>query len=91
MANYSVVEQAAALVEEQLDLLRLIHEDKKLLIDERSRIACRCHACRYENERTLAWLDGFNGEGAPSKAESPSSKAETTRQAKERNDAGAAL
>jgi hypothetical protein len=62
MAKYNVLNQASALVDDKLELLRMLAEDKKLLMDERSRVVCRCPACRYENERALAWLAGFEGE-----------------------------
>jgi hypothetical protein len=59
MAKYKVLEQAAGLVDAQLELLQLLHEGRKLQVAERSRLVCRCPACRRENERALAWLEGF--------------------------------
>lgn len=46
MANYNVLEEAAALVDSHLELLQLLHEGKKLQIAERSRIACHGRSSR---------------------------------------------
>jgi hypothetical protein len=62
MAKYDVLKEASALVADKLELLLMLADDKKLLMDERSRVVCRCPACRYENERALAWLASFEGE-----------------------------
>jgi hypothetical protein len=64
MATYSVLDQAARIVNDRVELIRLLAGDRKMLMDTRSRIICRCPACRYENERTLAWLGGLSGENA---------------------------
>jgi hypothetical protein len=74
MAKYNVLEQAATLVGDKLELARMLAEDKKLLMDERSRIVCRCPACRYENERALAWLRGFEAKAVPTRDVSSSQK-----------------
>jgi hypothetical protein len=55
--KYDILKDTAVLVESQLDLLQAVHEVKKLQIEERSRIVCRCRSCREETRRALAWLE----------------------------------
>jgi hypothetical protein len=74
MARYNILDQASALIDDKLELVRMLAENKKLLMDERSDVVCRCSACRHENERALGWLAGFEANAAPAHDGSPNQK-----------------
>ena len=54
--NYDIVMEAGLVVENRLELLQDLVELKKMQMDIRSRLICRCASCRGEQENTLAWL-----------------------------------
>jgi hypothetical protein len=57
--NYDIVSEAGVVVENRLELLQDLVELKKIQMDIRSRLICRCASCRSEQETTLAWLHSF--------------------------------
>ena len=54
--DYDIVNEAGAVVENRLELLQDLFELKKIQMDIRSRLICRCASCRSEQEHTLAWI-----------------------------------
>jgi hypothetical protein len=54
--NYDILTEAGLVVENRLELLQDLFELKKIQMDIRSRLICRCASCRGEQEQTLAWL-----------------------------------
>jgi hypothetical protein len=54
--DYDIFEDATSVVDNHLELLQALHEVKKLRMDARSRLICRCPTCRSEAEETLAWI-----------------------------------
>jgi len=54
--DYDIVNEAGLVVENRLELLQDLFELKKIQMDIRSRLVCRCPTCRSEQEHTLAWL-----------------------------------
>jgi hypothetical protein len=74
MAANNVLNQASRIVEDKLGLIQLLADDKKLLMDTRSRVVCRCASCRYENERTLSWLESLGREQVSAVSQDKSAK-----------------
>ncbi|HLF76387.1 MAG TPA: hypothetical protein VJB57_02765 [Dehalococcoidia bacterium] len=62
LKKYDVLKEAGTLVDSHLELLQALYEVKKVRMDAKSRLICRCPACRSEQESTLAWIGGFRHE-----------------------------
>jgi hypothetical protein len=57
--KYDIVKDATALVESQLGLLQALYLAKQTQAEGRSRLICRCGACRTQRAVTLDWLNAF--------------------------------
>ena len=61
--KYDVVREANAVVENRVGLLQDLYEVKKMRMDAKSRLICRCPSCRGEQEDTLAWIESLRQQG----------------------------
>jgi hypothetical protein len=61
METYDIINEAAALVDNQLELLQALYLAKQTLADGSSRRVCRCGSCKSHRSITLAWLGTLLG------------------------------
>ena len=57
MKRYDVVSEASTLVRGQLELLQALYLAKQTMAEGKSRLVCRCGACKTHRRLTLSWLD----------------------------------
>jgi hypothetical protein len=57
--RYDVVKDATRLVCSHLELLHALYEANQALDEGRSRLVCRCGACRTHRKATLDWLNNL--------------------------------